>query len=340
MKILCIYQSPNMPSSRIRILQMLPWLEGQGVQADHQAYPETSGERREMFRRISHYDLVWLQKKMPNFFESIAWKRCTVPVVFDFDDAICFRKDPKNGSYNSVSRMRKFKAVLSSASGITCGNRYLASLASQQTASPLMIYPSPVPTDVPVRNYSIEGDDRRVLGWIGGRGNLDSLASIATELADLNRLHPFSLKVVSDAYFSAPGLTVENVPWSLETQEEELTKMDVGLMPLDISSPFDKGKCSYKLLQYMAAGVAVMADGVGMNNEVVQHGVNGQLAMCRKDYVKILAEMIGSDYDRLAIMGKEGRLLVENKYSYEKLAIELARFFNHVVRDRIGHNSI
>lgn len=331
MKVLSIYQNEKMPSSRIRILQMAPWLRQLGITIDTSVYPESWTERRTLMKRSSDYDLVWLQKKLPSALDLIFWKRLKTPIIFDFDDAISFRQTPKKGSYESHSRQKKFVAIVQIASGVTCGNNYLKSLAAPFNSAPTLIYPSAVPVDVPVHNYDELAHRKPIIGWIGGKGNLHSLESIAEMLVQAYTSTPFILRVISDADFHYPGLEVDNVRWSLDSQEQQVATFDIGLMPLDIHSPFDKGKCAYKLLQYMAASVAVIGSNVGMNAEVIKAGINGQLVDDRQCYAAALMAMLDLAPDSLANMGANGRELIIRSYSYQSLAAELKVFFEEVI---------
>lgn len=317
-----------MASSRIRVLAMLPHLAQRGVVCEGVRYPKGPAALAALLRKARGYDGVWLQKKLPNWLDALLWRRCPVPVVFDFDDAICFRKDAKRGSYRSPVRERKFRRVLGLAAAVTCGNRYLASLVPWE-GKPTLVYPSPVPTDVPQKDYAAASEPW-VLGWIGGKGNLSSLERIVPELAAVGRRQDFVLRVISAGQFSAGDLPVENIPWSIEGQEAQVAGFDLGLMPLDAASPFDLGKCSYKVLQYMAAGVVPVADAVGMNAEVIRDGENGRLVAEPRDWTRVLGELLGGDRGRLAPLGAAARRDAEGHFSYERNAAALAEFFQGI----------
>ncbi len=331
MNLLCVYQGRDMPSSRIRVLDMLPRLEEHGVSAHAVPYPKRLWDLRRVVAGAADFDLVWLQKRLPSPAHRLFWRRLRTPLAFDFDDAICFRKDPKRGSYHSRTRQGRFRRVLELSCAATCGNDYLASLIPGN-GLPVLVYPSPVPADVPQRAYAAASGPLR-LGWIGGGGNLSSLEQIAPALRRVHRERPFTLTVISDRPFACTGLDVENLPWSLEDQGAHLAGLDLGLMPLDGDSPFDRGKCSYKVLQYMAAGVASVADAVGMNREVIQDGVNGRLVLDR-EWERVLRDLLAGGRERLANLGAQGRRTVESRYTYTASAPRLAAFFRSVAEGK------
>jgi len=327
--VLCLYQGEDTPSSRIRVLQMLPYLTNVGLACDAAPYPRRLTQVVSVLARSGNFDLIWLQKKLLSPLDRILWRRAKAPIVFDFDDAIFFRQAPKNGSYASPNRARRFAGVVGLASGVTCGNRYLASLLPTGTRN-VFLYPSPAPTDVPMRDYR-QADRPFHLGWIGGGGNLASLARIGPSLQALAKSRAFVLRVISNREFHLPGVCIENILWSLAGQAAALAELDAGLMPLDADSPFDRGKCSYKLLQYMAAGVVPVGSAVGMNTEIIEDGRNGRLVWSEADWGGVLTDLMTVNMQTLSTMGLAARFTAVNGFSYDVLASGLAGFFRSLV---------
>ncbi len=157
------------------------------------------------------------------------------------------------------------------------------------------------------------------IGWVGGQGNLASLAAIGPILQRLAERRRFRFTVVSDGRFELDGVEVVNIPWSLERQEEEIARFDIGVMPLEEATPWSHGKCSYKLLQYMAAGVAPVASPVGMNTEVVEDGVNGLLAGDPQAWELCLTRLLDDAPLRLRL-GVAGQRTVAEGYTYPVIA--------------------
>jgi glycosyltransferase involved in cell wall biosynthesis len=99
--------------------------------------------------------------------------------------------------------------------------------------------------------------------------------------------------------------------------------MDIGIMPLPDSS-FAKGKCGYKLIQYMACGLPVIASPVGVNCAMIQHGKNGYLARTTAEWIECLSALLVDSHLR-AEMGVRGRRMVEEHYSLDVAGPELVR---------------
>ena len=325
-RILLVYAHPDLPSSRVRVVQMAPCLSAAGLPAECAAYPSSVREKRDLWRRRYEFDLVILQTKMLSRFEARFWRLLGIPVIFDFDDALPFRHSPKRGSVYSRTRQRRFRRTLDAAVAVVVGNATLAGLASP-AGKRIHVAPSPVPFPVPLASAGGSNQEFRV-GWVGSGGNLDSLVLISQALRRVARQVPLTLVVIADRRLELEGVHVEFRRWSLEDQEQDLASLDVGVMPL-ADTPWNRGKCAYKLLQYMAAAVPGVASPVGMNAEVLHDRLNGRLARTDEEWVEALLEL-QRDPDLRRRLGEAGRRTVEEGYTYHRVAGDLATFLRSV----------
>jgi glycosyltransferase involved in cell wall biosynthesis len=115
-----------------------------------------------------------------------------------------------------------------------------------------------------------------------------------------------------------PGVDAEIRPWSEATEAADIRQMDVGIMPIP-DEPFERGKCGYKLLQYMAAELPAVASPVGANRQIVEEGVTGYLAGAHAEWVRAL-DRLRQDHEARTSMGKAARLKVERAYSLQSQA--------------------
>ena len=106
---------------------------------------------------------------------------------------------------------------------------------------------------------------------------------------------------------------MQAVPWTEDSEVATLSDFDVGIMPL-IDGPFERGKCGYKLIQYMACGLPVVASPVAVNNEIVERGINGFLPSTPEEWEQALLKLL-ADPDLRRRMGASGRQKVEREYS-------------------------
>jgi glycosyltransferase involved in cell wall biosynthesis len=326
MKILFVQREPSLASARVRVQGLVPHLQELGVDCTTAVHPGGPAGLRTLFAANADVDAVVIQKKLPSLVDGWAWRTCQAPLVFDYDDAIPFRQEPRAGRYESATRRRRFDRACALADGFTCGNDYLASLCAP-SGKPVLVAPSPVPLDVPqVSSTSRSGPSR--VGWIGAPGNLESLRATAPALRELSRRRELVLVVISQTSLEMDGVEVQHVPWTLDSQESAIAGLDVGIMPLE-DSPWSRGKCAYKLLQYMAAGLPTVASPVGMNAQVVTHGENGLLARSPTDWVDALDALL-SDPVLYGRLGAAGRETVERGFSYPVQARRWKEFLGRV----------
>lgn len=313
MRVLMLYQHEKLPSSRVRIIQLVPWLEQQGIQCTLHPYHLNRA------KQATDYDAVIIQKKLLSLWDYYHWKRTSTPIIFDFDDAIYLRSTPRRGQYTSRGRQFRFNTMLNLSSHVVAGNRTLANASLNK---PTHVIPSPVPDDVPQHDYS-DSQSRLVrIGWIGTKGNFPMLDSIIPDLEATYRKASFELHVIcNQPYTRKTFLSVIHRPWSLETQDALVSKLDIGLMPLE-NTPWARGKCSYKLLQYMAANVAAVGSDLGMNSDIINDQVNGVLV--KKDWTKALLPLI-ADAKLRQQLAQRGRQTVLDHYTYKRIAQQWIR---------------
>ena len=115
------------------------------------------------------------------------------------------------------------------------------------------------------------------------------------------------------------------IPWSLETQAEEIARFDIGIMPLP-ATEFSAGKCGYKALQYMAAGVPPVVSDVGGNSQIITDGIHGLIVAHPDFFYDALKSLIQKPSLRTEL-GRNARERVESLFSIhvigKKLAAEL-----------------
>jgi glycosyltransferase involved in cell wall biosynthesis len=174
------------------------------------------------------------------------------------------------------------------------------------------------------KDYGVEAD-RVTLGWIGTNDNLPLLEDIVPALNVLARRHPLRLLVIAGRDLDATAdFPVENRRWSLETQIADLMELDVGLMPL-LDTRVERGKCGFKLIQYMGLGIVGVASAVTTNCEIVTHGVDGFLVAPGADWAEALQRVLERRQDFPAI-GAAARRTVATRYSFPANAAAYVEF--------------
>jgi glycosyltransferase involved in cell wall biosynthesis len=161
------------------------------------------------------------------------------------------------------------------------------------------------------------------IGWIGSPSTTRHLLEAESALKQVCRNRDGKIVLIGAGENPFSGLMATIREWNEEHEAEEIGDFDVGIMPLP-DNPWERGKCGFKLIQYMACGKPVVASPVGMNREIVVDGVNGFLASSREEWVRAL-ERLKSDTVLCRTMGANGRRMVEEKYCLQVTAPRLHR---------------
>ncbi len=261
-------------------------------------------------RRASSSDLLLVQRRCYPPLLTPLLRRRGRPMLFDFDDAIFLPSPSESQTGASLRRYRRnFDATASAADMVLCGNSELAGSVPYARTTVL-------PTAVDCERFhpeSVAPVQGQTVGWVGHSGNLDCLEAIAGPLREIARRYPlFKLVVVSDREPRLEGVPVEFRRWTLEGETDNLRGIGIGLMPLG-DSPWTRGKCAFKLLQYMALGLPSIASPVGMNREVIETGENGLLASSDDEWVGCL-DLLLRRSDLRQRLGQAGRRTVMSRY--------------------------
>jgi glycosyltransferase involved in cell wall biosynthesis len=330
-------------SSRIRSYQYLPFLEAQGVHVTvsplfedgylHELYSNRSIDVHSLlqayFRRAGclfesrRFDLLWIEYEllpwMPHWAEKVL-AAFGIPYLVDYDDAIFHRYDMHPRRWIRLFLGRKIDKVMLRASQVVVGNEYLAERARQSGARRVSLLPSVVD----LSRYRIEERMSRKLftvGWIGSPTTAPYLEFIAPAIEEFAKDRDVRMVLVGSGKVPINGVPVEIREWSEDREVGDIQSFDVGIMPLP-DNPWALGKCGYKLVQYMACALPVVASPVGVNKEMVRDGWNGFLAERKGDWVQALNTLYENTSQREE-MGKVGRALVEEKYCLKAAAPRL-----------------
>jgi glycosyltransferase involved in cell wall biosynthesis len=224
---------------------------------------------------------------------------------------------------HSAGRQRRFAATVRAADRVLAGNAFLAEQARRFTAPErVQVIPTCVdPARYPLATHEASGTVRLV--WVGSSSTLRGLEAIRPTLEMVGRPVPsVRLKLICDSFFTLEHLPIEPCPWSESGEAAEIAAGDIGIswVPDDLWS---RGKCGLKVLQYMAAGLPVVANPVGVHTEMIRHGENGFLARTPAEWVEAV-RTLAQDAGLRRRMGAAGRRRVEQDYSVARGAASWA----------------
>lgn len=282
--------------------------------------------------RINDADLIWLEKEafpwMPWPLERV-FHSDQVPIVLDFDDAVFHRYDMHRCSTVRLALGRKLDHLMANAALVTAGNRYLADRAHKAGARRIEIVPTVVDLDSYSRRSASDLATPLRIGWIGTPGTwTEYMAGMMGMLSQVALNSEARIVAVGAGKAADADPLLDVLPWSEDTEAMRIQGMDIGVMPLS-DTPWARGKCGYKLIQYMACGIPVVASPVGVNTEIVEHGVNGFLASTEAEWREALMTLLRDDLLRRQ-MGEAGRRKVEKHYSLQVWGPRVANLLREV----------
>lgn len=340
-------------SSRIRSYQYIPYLEARGVNVtvspllgDGYVRDLYAGRRKRVgaileayLRRLGHllkshhFDLLWIEKELlpwlPAWGEMVLEHR-GIPYVVDYDDAVFHRYDLHPKSLVRSLLGRKIDAVMRRAALVVVGNDYLADRAMRAGAKRVEYLPSVVDLD----RYRVAPriqDGVFTVGWIGSPGTSRYLSVVRSALAQVLKNSGARLVLVGSGKVQLEGVPVVTRPWSEATEVTDIQSFDVGVMPLP-DEPWERGKSGYKLIQYMACSLPVVASPVGVNQQIIEDGVNGFLADSPAEWAHALLSLRDNP-DLRTRMGRAGRLKVEAEYCLQATGPRLVSLLRRVVEE-------
>lgn len=249
------------------------------------------------------------------------------PYLYDFDDAFYLKY--RSGRLGALRPMLgdKFDYVMEGAAGITAGNQTLATYAGRHNRNVMCL-----PTVVDTARYTpgrCTANDVFCVGWIGSPSTAPYLELLRAPLQRLAATSPVRLIVVGGRAPVIPGVDVVEVPWQEETEVAQIRRFDVGVMPLP-DTEWARGKCAFKLIQYMACGIPVVGSRVGANIDVVEPTC-GFLASSDAEWLAAL-QAIRDDRTLAETMGQNARSRIEQSYSLQGNLPRLATVIHDVAR--------
>ena len=278
--------------------------------------------------------LIWLHYEALTYMPWALEKRVFasgLPIVFDIDDAIFHRYDSHRRRLVRVFLGNKIDRVMKNSSMVLAGNGYLAERAQNAGARSVQVVPTVLDTTLyaavekPQRNHA----DCKVVGWIGSPSTWSEyMAPMMPLLGSVAAEFGAKIMAVGAGPFTAEYPNLDNRNWSEATEVPLIQEMDIGVMPLS-DTPWARGKCGYKLIQYMACGLPVIASPVGVNAEIVEHGVNGFLAKTEAEWAEALRILLHDPVLR-ARMGVEGRRKIQQDYSLAAWGPRVAQMLRQV----------
>lgn len=321
-------------STRQRLLQFAPYLARHGVEIEFMplldnrqmvriaqgrkssvagvltGYPRRIASILRVLLAGSPGDVMWVHKELFPYLplEALAGLARS-PLIVDYDDATYHTYDQNPRGAVRALLGSKLKPLLRRATLCIAGNDYLADYARRYCRDTVVI-PTVLDTDIWKPAPKAEGGPV-VIGWIGSPSTWHYVVPILPQLQAVVERHGAQFRVVGAGPAARRFGWIDLRDWSEATELADVQGMDIGIMPLP-ATPWAEGKCGYKLIQYMACGLPVVASPVGVNSQIVDEGRSGLFA--REDWTQPLERLI-EDAGKRAAMGRQGRETIVARYS-------------------------
>lgn len=349
MRVLMILPHPvEGPSSRFRAYQFLPFLKMSGMevavrpflssQLMPQLYTSASTTKKLAFSaygalqritdtiRATRYDVVYILREAfpfgPPVLESLI-SMASGRLVFDFDDAIYTKSLAYNNPLDRLRDWNKTGKIISNANQVIVGSAYLASYARQFSSQDnIHVLPTVVDPDIYRSNAGRATRTGLTVGWIGTPRGSTYLKDLKPAFRKLSATRgKVKFVFVGAQPFDPEGLPIEFRSWSLDREVADVGSFDIGIMPLTDDEE-TRGKCGFKLIQYMSAGAAPICSPVGANVDIVQDGVTGLFARSWDEWADAMI-MLADHSEARQRMAEAGRNTVIERFS---LAYAAPRF--------------
>jgi glycosyltransferase involved in cell wall biosynthesis len=305
-----VTNNPQGASFRQRVQVYLGILRDLGIDCEVVPLPGGVAARARLFSQAGRYDGVFLHKKKLSLLDAFCLRRYARKIIYNYDDAILY--DEKSPAKPRWRRGIAFARTVKLADMVLVGSSYLADFARRHNSNVQVL-----PIGLQTREYrpeeSASRDGKIRLVWIGSKSTLKYLRQIEGVLEEIGcRYEQAVLRIVCDEFLDLANLAVEKRRWAAQTRATDLATSDIGLAPLP-DDPFTRGKCSFKVLEYSASGLPVVASPIGTNAQYVQEGVTGFLC----DGAAQWAEKIGQLIENAALRRTMGRAGVQRAREFD-----------------------
>jgi len=318
--------SDILPSVRFRVLPIAKEISKHRINVTTVRYPKTFGSRcafiTELLFSKSRYDVCIIQKRLLGALEISFLRHIAKKIIFDFDDAVW--TDQKEASLpGSGKKWNRFQNTTSAVDLVIAGNSYLSDAIKGNTKK--IISPTPIDTHLYSPKNTFNAISPPIIGWMG---TSSYIPGTETAIRSIRTISNNKIRVISNAPPDKQlSNDVEFVRWSPENELSQLQDISIGIMPLP-DDGYTRGKCGFKLLQYMSCKVVPIASAIGFNREVITHGVDGFLVENENQWAEYAQLLINNNNLRRR-MADSARNTVKNRFDLRNITSALlSHIFN------------
>ncbi len=355
MKILFLLPYPigKAPSQRFRVENLLPLLDEADISYTLRPFMDRAtwqvlykggslpqkmwgicrgllGRLKTILSEAYAHDYIFVHREAaplgPPVFEWMLKKIFRKKIIFDFDDAVWI---PNTSAGNKIAAAFKShwktKYICRWSYRVSAGNDFLRRYAVQSGAASVARIPTVVDMERRYNRVKKHRAGKVTVGWTGSHSTLKYLQELVPVIETLQQELDCTFLVIADKKPELPLNDWQFIPWDPDTEIEDLLRMDIGVMPLT-TDPWSEGKCGFKLIQYLSLGIPAVASPVGVNKDIIEHGVNGYLADGREEWLLALRRLV-VDADHRKAAGAAGHEKMIREYSVASLKTSFLSLF-------------
>jgi glycosyltransferase involved in cell wall biosynthesis len=281
----------------------------------------------------SDYDIIFIQREAfmtkHILFEKL-FAKSTAKIIFDFDDSIWIQNvSVANKRLSWLKDASKTAKIIALSDMVFAGNQYLAQYALKYNSN-VKVVPTTIDTTL-YQKLNVRKSNKICIGWSGSFSTVQHFEFALNALKTINEKYKDKVyfKVIGDKNYYNEELKIKGIDWKKDSELEELSEFDIGIMPLP-DNDWAKGKCGLKGLQFMALGIPTIMSPVGVNTDIIKDGSNGFLAKDMDEWVEKLSLLIESEQLRLSL-GKEGKKTVEERFSVNENSKLYLKYFTEIL---------
>jgi glycosyltransferase involved in cell wall biosynthesis len=265
---------------------------------------------------LGKYEFIFIPREAaplgPPLFEWIIAKIFRKKIIYDFDDAIWISNKKQNLIVRLLKCHWKVGQLCKWSYKVVCGNTYLGNFAKKFNPATVII---PTCVDTITKHNRLKDQQagkKIVIGWTGSHSTMPYLDMFMPIFRKLTLKYSLELIIISNKTTQYQDTNIRHIVWTESNEVEDLLEMNIGIMPLT-NDAWSEGKCGFKLIQYLAVGIPVLASPVGVNKIIVDNGQNGFLCETQEDWYDSAIQLIESEELRTK-MGTAGREKIQKEY--------------------------
>jgi glycosyltransferase involved in cell wall biosynthesis len=313
-RLVALVERPDHVCCRYRLRAFEPILRRAGHTLDYLSLDQGWSLHPSFWQAVHRADAVVLQRQLLLGWQRFLLRQTASRLIYDLDDAVFLRDSYSPRGLQSARRWRHFHGIAQKADVVVAGNAFLQSQSLVASARQSVVIPTCVdPEMYPLAEHAREHTGVQMV-WIGSSSTLQGMTWIGPLLERIGqRWLGLSLKLICDRFFHLRHMPVIPCAWNPHTEAREIAAADIGISWIP-DDDWSRGKCGLKILQYMAAGLPVVANPVGVHPEMVVHGETGFLANTPEEWIEAVGRLM-HDRDLRRSMGRAGRRRLETHFS-------------------------